>query len=151
MELTYYTDFALRVLLYAAAHGDRRVTMREVAGAYRISQEHLRKVVHRLARNGYLETIQGRSGGLCLGRPASDIYVGEIVELMEDSLQLIHCGREPCPLCGSCSLKSILDEARDHFLARLNLVSLAQLLGDPETEAQLRQLPAVLPTDSGKG
>ena len=140
MELTYYTDYALRVLLYAAAHRDRRVTMREVAGAYRISQEHLRKVVHRLARHGYLETVQGRAGGLRLGRPAEEIRVGEIVALMEDSLDLIHCAREPCPLCGACALKDALDEARDRFLERLDQTTLADIAADSRTAQQLLRL-----------
>ncbi|WP_420797843.1 Rrf2 family transcriptional regulator [Halorhodospira halochloris] len=63
MQLTYYTDYALRLLLYAAAHHERRITMREVATAYGISLEHLRKIVHQLAQNGYLITSQGRNGG----------------------------------------------------------------------------------------
>ncbi|MFP4129665.1 MAG: RrF2 family transcriptional regulator [Halorhodospira sp.] len=140
MELTYYTDFALRVLLYTAGYPERRVTMREIAGAYGISQEHLRKVVHRLARHGYLQTAQGRTGGMRLARPAAEIRVGEVVELMEDSLELIHCGREPCPLCGACSLKRALDAARDAFLDHLNQVTLAQLLEDPSTAEQVRRL-----------
>ncbi len=140
MELTYYTDFALRVLLYTAGYPERRVAMREVAGAYGISQEHLRKVVHRLARHGYLQTAQGRSGGMQLARPATEIRVGEIVELMEDSLELIHCGREPCPLCGTCSLKRALDDARDSFLDHLNRITLAELLEDPATADRVRSL-----------
>ncbi|MFP4648695.1 MAG: RrF2 family transcriptional regulator [Halorhodospira sp.] len=140
MELTYYTDFALRVLLYAAGHPERRVTMREIAGAYGISQEHLRKVVHRLARHGYLRTVQGRAGGMQLAQPATQIRVGEIIQLMEDSLELIDCDREPCPLSGACSLKRALDEARALFLKHLDQITLAQLLEDPATARQIRNL-----------
>ncbi|MBK5944532.1 RrF2 family transcriptional regulator [Halorhodospira halophila] len=141
MELTYYTDYALRVLLYAGAQGARRVTMREIAGAYGISQEHLRKVVHRLSRHGYLHTTQGRSGGLQLAREPAEIRVGEVVRLMEDSLELIHCDRGPCPLCGHCSLKRVLNGARDQFIEYLDGFTLEQLLADPGTAQQLRRLP----------
>jgi len=117
------------------------VTMREVAQAYGISQEHLRKVVHRLARHGYLETTQGRSGGLRLGRAPASIRIGDVVRLMEDSLELIHCDRGPCPLCGHCSLKRVLNGARDRFLAYLDEFTLEQLLADPQTAQQLERLP----------
>ncbi|MDZ7748654.1 MAG: hypothetical protein U5K43_07290 [Halofilum sp. (in: g-proteobacteria)] len=36
MELTYLTDYSLRVLMYAGTHDDRLVTLREIAGAYDI-------------------------------------------------------------------------------------------------------------------
>lgn len=142
MQLTYYTDYALRVLLYAAAHSGRRVTMREMAAAYAISQEHLRKIVHRLAQSGYLHTSQGRAGGMQLGLPASEISIGEIVQLMEDNLELINCAREPCPLCGACALKAVLDSARDNFVHQLKQVTLQQVAEDPATIEQLLKLPA---------
>ncbi len=152
MELTYYTDYALRVLLYAGAQGERRVTMREIAAAYGISQEHLRKVVHRLARHGYLHTTQGRAGGMQLAREPGAIRIGEVVRLMEDSLELIHCERGPCPLCGHCSLKRVLNGARDQFIAYLDGFTLEQLLADPVTAQQLRRLPLdEKPTTSAGG
>ncbi|ABM62987.1 RrF2 family transcriptional regulator [Halorhodospira halophila] len=151
MELTYYTDYALRVLLYAGAQGERRVPMREIARAYGISQDHLRKVVHRLARHGYLQTTQGRSGGLRLGCAPGAIRVGDVVRLMEDSLELIHCDRGPCPLCGHCSLKRALNGARDQFIQHLDGVTLEELLADPGTAQQLRRLSQddPLPTSNG--
>ena len=77
MELTYLTDYSLRVLMYAGAHDDRLVTLREMAGAYDISLNHLRKVVHQLAGLGYLHTVRGRGGGMQLARPPEEIALGE--------------------------------------------------------------------------
>jgi len=54
MQLTKFSDYALRVLMYTHAAGDRRVTIAEIAAAYRISRAHLMKVVNSLARAGYL-------------------------------------------------------------------------------------------------
>jgi Rrf2 family transcriptional regulator, nitric oxide-sensitive transcriptional repressor len=63
MQLTKFSDYALRVLMYAHAAGDRRVTIEEMAAAYRISRAHLMKVVNSLTRAGYLTAHRGRSGG----------------------------------------------------------------------------------------
>jgi hypothetical protein len=47
MQLTKFSDYALRVLMYAHAAGDRRVTIEEIAASYRISRAHLMKAVSR--------------------------------------------------------------------------------------------------------
>lgn len=140
MELTQHTDYGLRVLMYAASDPDRLVTMREIARVYGISMEHLRKVVHRLARHGYLSTVKGRAGGMQLGRPAETIRVGDVVELLEESMAIVDCERQPCPLRGACALKRSLDNARHAFLAELNKVTLADLAADQQTSRRLFKL-----------
>ncbi|SEO48734.1 RrF2 family transcriptional regulator [Aquisalimonas asiatica] len=140
MELTYHTDYGLRVLMYAGAHRDRRVTMREIAQSYDISLEHLRKVVHRLAQHGYLITTKGRAGGLTLGAPPETMRIGDIVLAMEESMAIIDCNRQPCPLCGGCSLKAVLESARTAFIEQLNTFTLEDVLGDTTTFGQLQRL-----------
>ena len=49
MELTQFTDYSLRTLIYVALREGDRVSIREIADAYAISENHLTKVVHRLA------------------------------------------------------------------------------------------------------
>lgn len=140
MELTSLTDYGVRVLMYAAAHEDRRVTLREIAAAYGISLEHLRKVVHRLAQLGYLETTRGRAGGMRLAQKPTAIRVGEVVRGLEHSLTIVDCERQPCPLCGACALKGALDDARGAFIERLNQYTLADLLDHRPMYTRLREL-----------
>ena len=93
MQLTKFSDYALRVLMYTHAAGDRRVTIAEIAAAYRISRAHLMKVVNSLARAGYLTAHRGRSGGIVLGRPAEDICLGEVVRRLSLPLRLSNAFR----------------------------------------------------------
>jgi len=143
MELTSLTDYGVRVLMYAGTHDDRRVTLREIATAYGISVEHLRKVVHRLGQLGYLETTRGRAGGLRLARTADDIRIGEVVQGLEHSLNIVDCARQPCPLCGACSLKDALEDARGAFIERLNHYTLADLLRNRPMYTRIRELEPV--------
>jgi len=69
MRLTQWTDYALRVLMYCAAHQDREAapTIAEIAEAYGISRSHLMKVVMALSAKGWLAPRAAR------GRPAAGV------------------------------------------------------------------------------
>jgi Rrf2 family nitric oxide-sensitive transcriptional repressor len=66
MRLSLFTDYSLRVLMFAALKGET-FSLSEVAEAYDISRHHLVKVVNYLAKLGYLDTRRGRGGGITLG------------------------------------------------------------------------------------
>src|SRR6185312_17099122 len=54
MRLTNFSDYALRLLMYAAAREGELVTIEETAARYGISRTHLMKVANLLTRAGYL-------------------------------------------------------------------------------------------------
>src|SRR3712207_8826842 len=117
MKLTRYSDYALRVLTYLASH-DRLASIREIATRYRISENHLMKVVHDLGRAGFVATTRGRGGGIRLARPASEIVIGQVVRHTEDSFDLVDCGS--CLIAPPCGATAVLKEATDAFLAVLD-------------------------------
>src|SRR3546814_13475035 len=84
MKLTLFTDYSIRVLLHLAARPERLCSIAEVAQAYRISQNHLMKVVNDLARSGYIDSVRGRGGGIRLGKPPADINIGVLVRHTEE-------------------------------------------------------------------
>lgn len=131
MQLTLYTDYSLRVLLYVALKGEQTATISEIAEAYGVSRNHLVKVVHHLGKLGYLETTRGRSGGLALARDPADINVGEVVEAVEPTMDLVECfdmARNTCPIAPACRLKGVLTQANRAFLAVLKEYTLQDLL-----------------------
>jgi len=138
MQLTRYTDYSLRVLLYLGMQEDaRRVTVSDIAEHFAIARNHLVKVVHRLGQLGYVTTIRGKGGGMVLGRDAGDIRLGAVVRDMEAKLEIIDCNKPPCPLNSGCRLKGILNQAGRAFLDVLDQYTLADLLDQPQ---QLRAL-----------
>ena len=125
MKLTRYSDYALRVLTYLASHQDRLGSIREIAERYRISENHLMKVVHDLGRAGFIATTRGRGGGLRLARPASEIVLGHVVRHTEDGFDLVDCGS--CLIAPACGATAVLKEATDAFLAVLDRYTLADV------------------------
>src|SRR5690606_20885372 len=82
MYLTLYTDYSLRTLMFLATV-DRSSTISEVADAFHISRNHLVKVVHHLAREEFILSTRGKSGGITLARSPRRITVGDVVRAME--------------------------------------------------------------------
>lgn len=140
MRLKSYTDYALRVLMHLAAKPDRLASIGEIARTYRISHNHLMKVVHDLRKEGFLDAVRGRSGGVKLARPAVEISVGEVVRHTEDTFDLVDCGS--CVIAPACALTAVLHEARQAFMDVLDGYSLADLVQDRQNG--LRELLASL-------
>lgn len=143
VQLTLYTDYSLRVLVYLGMRPDEMVTISEMARAYGISRNHLVKVVHYLGQTGYVQTIRGKSGGMRLGRPAEEIVIGEVVRKTEPHMNLLECFEEEtntCPIIEVCALKHALYRARKAFIDTLDCFTLADVLGNS------KQLQGILAT-----
>ncbi len=132
MQLTLYTDYSLRVLIYLALYPRETPTISEIAERYGISRNHLVKVVHRLAREGFVRTIRGRGGGIVLARSPEEITIGEVVRCTEGPLRLLDClgqdGGDDCPITAACRLKRVLGRAQDAFLRVLDETNLAEVV-----------------------
>lgn len=133
MQLTKFSDFALRVLMFVHAAGDRRVTIEEMAGSYQISRAHLMKVVNALTRAGYLIAVRGRSGGLKLARPAHEIRLGTVIRDTEPDFALVECFAtgSQCVIMGFCRLPRALNEALTAFLDTLDQHTLESIALKP--------------------
>jgi Rrf2 family nitric oxide-sensitive transcriptional repressor len=142
MKLNLQTDYALRVLIYVGTNGDRLSTIQEIADAFAISKAHLMKVVNRLGRLGYLDTVRGKHGGIRLKRHSEAVRVGDVVRAMEEDLAVIGClGQEKfCRIQGACVLTCALREATDAFLAALDRYTLSELLAPRNALVKLLQV-----------
>ncbi|PKH23172.1 HTH-type transcriptional repressor NsrR [Enterobacterales bacterium CwR94] len=128
MQLTSFTDFGLRALIYMATlPNDKMTSISEVTDIYGVSRNHMVKIINQLSRHGYVAAVRGKNGGIRLGKPASEIVVGEVVRSLEP-LQLVNC--DDCYITSACRLKKALYEATQAFLRELDGYTLAELLDE---------------------
>lgn len=151
MQLTKFTDYALRVLIYLAQHPDGLATIADIAKDYDIPATHLMKVVHRLAQRGYIVTVRGKGGGMRLAKAPEMINVGDLVRDTEDNIDIVECfnaATQNCPLLPACALKSVLTEARKSFLATLDFYRLSDIMGHtaPPQSKPLRKMDPAFAT-----
>lgn len=132
MQLTQYTDYSLRVLIYLAGKNDGLTTVSEIAEYHGISRNHLVKVIHNLASKGFILTTRGRKGGMTLSRPPQEIILGDVVRNTEPNFDIAECfnlSSNCCVITPSCGLKSIFREAHRGFIKALDKYTLADAVG----------------------
>lgn len=133
MRLTNFSDYALRILMYAATCRDRLITIEETADVYGISRNHLMKVANQLTRAGFLKAVRGRSGGLTLGREAAHIRLSDVLRATEPDFALVACfnpleeGAPRCRISCQCKLRGVLSEALESFMATMDRYTLADI------------------------
>jgi len=131
MRVTTFSDYSLRVLIYLGVHDRQIATIAQIAEAYGISANHLTKVVHYLAKGGYIETARGKGGGMRLGLVPEDINLGELVRGTEDNHKLVECfdrNTSDCRIESACVLRAMLGRALDAFFRSLDAYTLADLI-----------------------
>jgi Rrf2 family nitric oxide-sensitive transcriptional repressor len=78
-----------------------------------------------------VESRRGHGGGLNLGKPPESIRVGDVVRIMEQSMELIDCNAKGgCSFMPICRLKDVFANAVDAFVDSLNNHTLADLIVD---------------------
>ncbi|MGD6960316.1 RrF2 family transcriptional regulator [Rossellomorea aquimaris] len=135
MRLTLYTDYSLRVLIFLASKPKEELSnIKEIADAYSISKNHLMKVTYELGKNGLIETIRGRNGGIKLAQSPEDINIGKLVRTTEEDFHLVECfdaKNNSCVITPVCGLKHVLGKALNAYLSVLDEYTLADLIRNP--------------------
>jgi len=142
MQLTRYSDYALRVLMLLATSSVERVRIEDISRVLDVSENHLRKVANRLTTAGFVSGRRGRQGGLVLARPPEEINLGSLIRLLENTLTPVDCSTPPCRLFAGCRLRSVLGEAMQAFLQVLDGYTLADLVDDAAAQRTLRAVAA---------
>jgi Rrf2 family nitric oxide-sensitive transcriptional repressor len=134
MRLTNFSDYALRLLMYAATQNDRLVTIEQTAELYGISRTHLMKVANQLTRAGFMRAVRGRSGGLTLAKVPQKIRLSDVLRATEPDFALVECltSGNQCLITPRCRLRGALNNALAAFMRELDGYTLADLVLKPK-------------------
>ena len=131
MQLSKFTDYAFRALIYLANNPEIDATVDKLANELEISQHHLKKIINKLAKTEYIISVKGRNGGLKLGLPPEQINLGKILIATEENLNIVECMDKPenCPLMNNgCKLKCIIGKSLNRFIDEMSLYTLKDIL-----------------------
>lgn len=147
VRLSKQTNYAVRTLIYCAVNEPGLSRVSDIAKAYGISEMFLFKIILPVAKNGLLQTVRGRRGGVRLSRPADQIRLIDVLKITEENFALSECMEddpEHCPLASQCNYTHALRRALNAFFDVIGQYTIADLAGNP------RDLEAVLGIDTLK-
>ena len=131
MQLSKFTDYAFRALIYLAKNKEENLTVDILAKELEISSHHLKKVINKLAKTEYIISLKGRNGGLKLGLDPKEINLGKVLLLTEENLNIVECMSlsATCPLVNEeCKLKGIISKSLDEFVNEMSKYTLKDII-----------------------
>lgn len=135
MQLTKHTDYGIRILTYLALlPPEEKASIDIISNLYDISRNNVNKVVHQLGKANVIETRRGKGGGFFLAKAPEQINIGEMILLLESTLEGIDCKTQQCLILPTCRFKSILNNATQAFINSLKQYTLADLIEEDRTD-----------------
>jgi Rrf2 family protein len=120
LRISEAASLAIHTMVVLATDPTALTTTRKIAESLNVSEAHLSKVLQRLSREGLVRTVRGPSGGAQLAKPAKEITLLKIYEVIEGPLDdngcLLEdstCNRESC-IFGSV-VSSVGRQIRDYM------------------------------------
>jgi Rrf2 family protein len=143
MKLSAQEEYGLRCLLHLArcAEGDS-LTIPEISRAEGLSVPNVAKLMRLLRLGGLVQSARGQSGGYTLARPAREISVAAVLDLLGGPLFgpnfcERHSGKEKvCTHSVDCSLRSLWSSVQIILGEILEKTTLADLLCDEHAMAR---------------
>jgi Rrf2 family protein len=119
------SSLALHTMWMLAQNLDQRLTAKQVAEKFYVSEAHLSKVLQRLAKQGLVKSMRGPGGGFVLARAPKKISLLEVFEAIEgplvDSNCLIHLAKCPRHSCIVGELTGSLNKNIRNYLSKTSL------------------------------
>lgn len=131
MKIQVTTDYAIRMVIYMAQRGSQLSAAKEASVQLGITYGYFNKIAAKLRRAGLIDSVQGPRGGYILLKPAEDITLYDVIEIMEGSIRLNNC-LEDDGFCSrnavqACQVHKILGSLQNEIIEKLKGVRICDL------------------------
>src|SRR5689334_12980327 len=150
MKLSANEEYGVRCLvrLGYAGYEEQALTIPEIGEAEGVSQAYAAKILRVLRKGGFVKAARGKEGGYTLARPAEEIVIGDVVNLLggklfESDFCDSHSGQAAiCTRSVDCSVRSLwraVQVAVDQVLSKATLRDLLQ--NEEQMNSWVRTIP----------
>ena len=143
MKLTTRGRYAVTAMLDLAIHGDDKpVSLADISGRQEISLSYLEQLFAKLRRGDLVTSVRGPGGGYRLARTRRQIFVAEIIDAVDESVDATNCnGKGNCHHGEVCLTHHLWQDLSEQIHDFLSQISLAELVDRREIQsASSRQL-----------
>ena len=120
----------LMMVELAQNYGKGPLSLPDIAKRYDLSPKYLEQIVIPLKKAKYVKGRRGYKGGHFLAKAPDKISIGEIMELLENTVDMTGCIRDPskCRKSPMCGIRGVLAEANKALYEKLNSIKLSALI-----------------------
>lgn len=136
MRLTTKGRYAVTAMLDLALHGDQGpVSLADISERQGISLSYLEQLFARLRRHKLVISVRGPGGGYRLSRGTELIYISQVVDAVNESLDTTRCGNKgDCQAGEKCLTHHLWSDLSDQIHQFLSEISLADLMKKREIQ-----------------
>jgi len=130
LKLTTKGRYAVTAMLDLALHYENGpITLAEIAQRQGISLSYLEQLFSRLRRQTLVTSVRGPGGGYRLGRDAKDIYIGEVIQAVDENMDTTRCGgAHNCQENERCLTHDLWQDLSGQIYSYLNQISLQDMM-----------------------
>jgi len=131
MKLSTKGRYGVRALLDLALHQNAGlVPLKEIARRQEISLPYLEHLIAPLVAAGLVKSTRGARGGVLLLKPAAQIKLSEVVQLLEGPVAPVDCVNNPelCHRSASCVTRDIWVQMKEAMSKVLDSTTLKDLV-----------------------
>ncbi len=130
MKLTTRGRYAVTAMLDLAIHGgEDPITLADISERQEISLSYLEQLFSKLRREDLVRSIRGPGGGYQLTRGYDRIFVAEIIDAVDESIDATNCqGRSDCNQGEVCLTHHLWQDLSDQIHGFLSGISLEDLV-----------------------
>lgn len=127
MKISTKIRYGTRAMLELASHyGEGPIELKEIAEKEEISLKYLEQVIIPIRTAGYVKSVRGSKGGYILAKPPSEIYLSELVEILDGPVHLVECINNPTaclksPHCVTRDIWKEVSESINHLFRSITL------------------------------
>mgnify|MGYP001821348139 CR=1 FL=1 len=144
MRLTTKGRYAVTAMLDLALHGDKGpISLADISGRQDISLSYLEQLFAKLRRNDLVSSVRGPGGGYRLSRGGHQIYVAEIIDAVNETVDATGCrGGADCQQGETCLTHHLWCDLSEQIHGFLSQISLANLVERREVQTISRRQAA---------
>ncbi len=130
MRLTTKGRYAVTAMLDLALNGTGRpVSLADISGRQDISLSYLEQLFAKLRRNDLVSSVRGPGGGYRLSRGGHEIFVAQIIDAVNESVDATGCGgAADCQQGEICLTHHLWCDLSDQIHTFLSGISLSDLV-----------------------
>lgn len=150
MKISAQEEYGLRCLVQLAnLEPGETLTLPQIAEREGISAANAGKLMWLLNKAGFVNSTRGTKGGYFLARPASEVYLNEIIKVLDEDVMSSHCESytgvlDKCVHTGDCGIRPVIVGLHEIVQNALSQITLASMVGNEQSvDAMFHQIQGI--------